>query len=283
MAMGYRYAEGLGGLRAQCRAAFLYLEPAAYLATQHVARTRGLELLELKKLKLDPYVLDTGLQIDAQLTLQVADGDSLADLEDRLEFEDQSHEADPRLVLVKGLYILSREKTDSAYKRAYGLFEKAQELDSESEDAPYYLGLMNLLGLGRDQDIEAALGYFKNPYLTNNEKALNAKGYIHFHAPGPFEKDPTKLALFGGVRKDLKSAYRCFKKAADLGYPNAQFNLGALYLSGQTIPLPISEADDKLEFSFSKAYKLFAKAAERGHTLSAYNLAVMHHVGLGTY
>lgn len=42
---------------------------------------------------------------------------------------------------------------------------------------------MNLLGYGRDQDIEQALEYFTKPCMEKNAKALNAKGYIYFHAP----------------------------------------------------------------------------------------------------
>lgn len=92
-----------------------------------------------------------------------------------------------------------------------------------------------------------------------------------------------KLNLFGKVKQNLQSAYVSFKAAADLGYVNAQFNLGSLYLSGESINLPKSADERKLEFSFSKAYKHFTLAAEKGHTLSAYNIAIMHHVGLGTY
>lgn len=49
------------------------------------------------------------------------------------------------------------------------------------------MGLMNLLGLGRDQDIEAALKFFNRPELKTNARALNAKGYIYFHAPAMME------------------------------------------------------------------------------------------------
>lgn len=61
MALGFRYASGLAGFTAQCKPAFLYYEPVAHLAAQHVLKTHGLEILEMKKLKLEPYVLDTTL------------------------------------------------------------------------------------------------------------------------------------------------------------------------------------------------------------------------------
>ena len=42
MTLGYRYSQGVGGVRGHCRTAFLYFEPAAYQATQHVLKTKGL-------------------------------------------------------------------------------------------------------------------------------------------------------------------------------------------------------------------------------------------------
>lgn len=251
----------------------------AHLAAQHVLKTHGLEILEMKKLKLEPYVLDTTLQIDSNIAIHInpsSAGVSLADIEDRLEFADQTFGDDANMLQLKGLYILSHEKSEKAYQRAYKLFEQAIKTAPDNEEALYFLGLMNLLGLGRDQDISAALDYFDRPELKNNPKAMNAKGFIFLHAPDMMEQDPVKLKIFGPVRQDLKAAYANFKKAANKDYANAKFNLGTMHLSGLSFNLPKGEADAKLEFSFSKAYKHFMEAAEKGHTLAAYNLAVMH-------
>lgn len=119
--------------------------------------------------------------------------------------------------------------------------------------------------------------------MAKDPRALNAAGYIYYHAPDIFETDPAQLAVFGRVRRDLKKALISFKKAAHHGSVNAKYNLGALYLSGDTIALPKSEANDRVEFSYSSAYDHFRQAAEKGHTLAAYNVAIMHFTGLGTY
>jgi TPR repeat protein len=115
------------------------------------------------------------------------------------------------MLSLKGLHILSHEKSEHAYQKAYKLFEKAIKNAPENEEAIYYLGLMNLLGLGRDQDIELALDYFNRPELKINQRALNAKGYIYFHAPELMEQDQVKLKVFGSIRQDLKAAYTNFK------------------------------------------------------------------------
>ena len=142
---------------------------------------------------------------------------------------------------------------------------------------------MNLLGYGRDQDIELALEYFQKPVMVKDPRALNAIGYIYYHAPGVFEKDPAIMAAFGSIRQNLGQAYLHFKKAAHQGSTNAKYNLGSLYLTNVTITPPKSEGGEKIDFSFSSAYEYFRQAAEKGHTLAAYNLAIMHFTGLGTY
>lgn len=77
--------------------------------------------------------------------------------------------------------------------------------------------------------------------LEKDARALNAKGYIYFMAPKIFEQDPVKLNLFGSIKQDLKSAFTFFKKSAQNGSINAKFNLGSLYLSGETFALPKAE------------------------------------------
>ena len=120
--------------------------------------------------------------------------------------------------------------------------------------------------------------------MDKDPRALNAVGYIYFHAPEVFEKDTNRLRLFGTIRKDLKEAFKKFKAAAHYGSSNAKFNLGSMYLTGDKFTIiNKSDKDEVIEFSFSQAYDWFRQAAEKGHTLAAYNIAIMHFTGLGTY
>lgn len=61
MTLGYRYSMGIGGVDHKCRASVLYYEPAAYATTQYVLKTYGLDVVEKKKLKLGPYILESKL------------------------------------------------------------------------------------------------------------------------------------------------------------------------------------------------------------------------------
>ena len=88
--------------------------------------------------------------------------------------------------------------------------------------------------------------------MDKDPRALNAVGYIYFHAPEVFEKDSTKLRLFGTIRKDLKEAFKKFKAASHYGSSNAKFNLGSMYLTGDKFTIKHkTEQDEVIEFSFS--------------------------------
>lgn len=67
-----------------------------------------------------------------------------------------------------------------------------------------------------------------------------------------------------GVRKDRAEAARWYKLAADLGNPQAQFQLAAAALRGDGVP-----EDRKL------AKSLLEKAAAQGHAGAFYNLGIM--------
>ena len=58
-----------------------------------------------------------------------------------------------------------------------------------------------------------------------------------------------------GVTQDKSEAVRWYREAAEQGYANAQYNLGAMYYNGEGV------RQDK-----SEAVKWFRKAAEQGYT-----------------
>ena len=64
------------------------------------------------------------------------------------------------------------------------------------------MGLMNLLGYGRPQDIELAMHYFQREHMKKDPRALNAIGYVYFHAPDVFEEDPAITNTFGKIKRN---------------------------------------------------------------------------------
>ena len=65
----------------------MYYEPAAFEATQYVQRTHGLDIVEMKKLKLGPYILDNKLQLDESTFVKVSMEGSSSDIEEMMELQ----------------------------------------------------------------------------------------------------------------------------------------------------------------------------------------------------
>jgi hypothetical protein len=73
-----------------------------------------------------------------------------------------------------------------------------------------------------------------------------------------------------GVAPDYKTAVIWFTKAAELGYADAQYSLGVLYVNGQGAPL-----------NYTKARELFELAAEQNNASAQYQLGLMYFKGKG--
>ena len=78
-----------------------------------------------------------------------------------------------------------------------------------------------------------------------------------------------KASVFA-ARKDYAEAVKWLKKAADLGEPNAQYNLGLFYYNGQGV-----------KQDFEEAVKWLKKAAGQSVVFAQYNLGVCYYGGQG--
>mmetsp|Transcript_17989 Transcript_17989/g.30625 ORF Transcript_17989/g.30625 Transcript_17989/m.30625 type:complete len:329 (+) Transcript_17989:1159-2145(+) len=259
----------------------MYYEPVAQHTASYVHQTHGLNIVEKKKLRLDPQHLDSRIILDENISVNTRQG-TQTDLEEFIEY--RGEHGNPESLTFKGLQLfLQSERNEQSYKKAYSYFDRAVRIKSTEHQALYYMGLMNLVGYGREQNIELAFKIFSKKALKNDPRALNAIGYIYMTAPDSLDLDISKINAFGTLRRDLGKAHEYFTKSSEYDYPNAIFNLGSLYLQDTQFAIPGSKSGEKVYFSFSKAYSHFKHAAEKGHTLAAYNVAVMHYLGLGTY
>ncbi len=74
----------------------------------------------------------------------------------------------------------------------------------------------------------------------------------------------------GTVKRDLKRAVFWFQEAANNGVANAKYNLGVLYHQGLGVPA-----------NLSKAISLYKEAAKMGHPEAQYNLGIANIEGIG--
>jgi TPR repeat protein len=73
-----------------------------------------------------------------------------------------------------------------------------------------------------------------------------------------------------GVAKDNAEAALWFKKAADQGIADAQYNLGVLHYQGTGV-----------KQDYAEAFRLYSLSAEKGYALAQYNLGLMYLQGAG--
>ncbi len=73
----------------------------------------------------------------------------------------------------------------------------------------------------------------------------------------------------GGPHDDAE-AVKWYRKAAEQGDGDAQFNLALMYYNGLYVPQ-----------DYAEAAKWYRKAAEQGHAKAQYNLDLMYGKGLG--
>ena len=79
------------------------------------------------------------------------------------------------------------------------------------------------------------------------------------------------MYFFGfGVPRDKKEAMKWYRKAAEQGYADAQFNISKMYYKG-----------DGVSQDYAEAAKWYRKAAEQGHDWAQYNLGWMYFCGEG--
>jgi len=72
----------------------------------------------------------------------------------------------------------------------------------------------------------------------------------------------------GGLPKDLTSALKWFRKAADAGYSDAQYDLAVMYERGEGVPANCAEAAT-----------WYARAARQNHVYAIQNLLAIYELG----
>ena len=140
--------------------------------------------------------------------------------------------------------------------------------DQGNADAQCTLGDLYDVGLGVPQDCAEALRWYRRAADQENARAQCQLGVLFNHGY------PGMLQLFFGslcgagqvVPQDHAEAALWYRKAAEQGDPDAQFNLGLSYAGGEGVPQDDAEAHMWLSLAASRASgedaKLFAKRRE---------------------
>lgn len=165
---------------------------------------------------------------------------------------------DPRIQTAVGkLHLFGLEDLPQDFDKAFHYFDLAAQ--SDYKDAIAYLGYLYTLGLGAPKNLDVAYRLFMYAATAPQDVlAHNGLGYIYFKGT---EKVPVNLG----------KALAHFNISASRGFPDAQYNLGAMYLSGAGVTQ-----------SFTKGFSWLTRAVEQGHSGATYMMGVVHLNGIGT-
>ena len=140
------------------------------------------------------------------------------------------------------------------YEQAYqGFLNLAKQYDLP--EAYFYMSQMQLQGLGRPQDSDAAVGFLEKAFHLGERQAAIQLAEL-------YETDQYKI-------KNIEKALYWYQHAAAYGDLDAQFHLADRYLHGQD-----------LAQNTEKALNIWTRAAEQGHAASQNQLGRIYFQGL---
>ena len=122
----------------------------------------------------------------------------------------------------------------------------------------YTLAECHLFGKGVPKDPTRAIELLTAASALNNPRAMNLLGDLY------------RKGVPGVIKPNFDESVRLFSQAKELGFLDAQGNLGVLYIYGQGVP------KDEM-----KAVALFRDGAEKGNPLCMYFYAMCFDGGVG--
>lgn len=193
--------------------------------------------------------------------------------------------------LAKAVHLLE-DKSVQDYEQAYQSFlSLAKQYDLP--EAYLYMSQMQLKGLGRPQDSDAAVGLLEKAFhlgersaalqlaklyeseqykLKNNDKALY--WYQHAAAYGNLDAQYVlahKYAYGQDVTQDEEKAFNILSRAAEQGHATSQYALGQVYANGHY----------QQEKNMTQARQWWLQAASQGHVEANQQLIHAYTQGIG--
>ncbi|MDS7928268.1 tetratricopeptide repeat protein [Acinetobacter sp. V102_4] len=183
--------------------------------------------------------------------------------------------------LMGWVYLNGAEKVQPNFDKAYYWFEKSAK--SNNNEALNSLGMIFYAGMGRERDFEKAEEYYlKANKLGNKDAKVNLAELYRskdFSQLPDYEKAESWYLLgtqdnpsraYDGLSKmyldqeNYEKAFEFSKKSAELGNPEAQYNLGVFFEKG------IYVKKDKKQAEY-----WYEKSAKQGHLNAINNLNVI--------
>lgn len=126
----------------------------------------------------------------------------------------------------------------------------------------FYLGQLHEFGNGQTKDLKSAFQYYRKGAKLDHIESLVKCGDFLFSGRGMPSFNSGKQASIV-QRRDKFEAFKCYKKASDLGNPRGMNNCGLMYESGF----------EGMPSELEKASQLYKQAHKLGNLDATINLA----------
>ena len=271
MALGYRYANGVG-VEAKCESALAHYQSAADLEARYYQTgiISGHRPVPLKISLVDEVGNGLYGPGSSATNAAVESGESIS-IEDLIQYH--QHNADrgdvSSQVILGQLYYFGRHRVEKNFDKAIQYFRKAAAILPQSSpsttngggdgginaqmraaaQAVTFLGNMFWFGHGVKQDNATAAKFFKQASEFENADAMNNLGVMYLNGVV--------------VQRDVNKAFKFYNKAVKLQNADAMVNLARLYLG-------IGTPD------YETAARYLDDATKRGSILALYELGKLH-------
>ena len=153
-------------------------------------------------------------------------------------------------------------KNQQKFKESAKWFRTLLMNDSSRPEPYFYLGQLHECGNGVTRDLKSAFQYYRKGAKLDHVESLVKCGDFLFSGRGiPSFNTGQKASI--SQRKDKIEAFKCYKKASDLGNPRGMNNCGLMLESGYEGQSPDPE----------KASHLYRQAHKLGNLDATINLA----------
>ena len=143
-------------------------------------------------------------------------------------------------------------KNQNKFKEAAKWFRTLVMEDPGRSEPYFYLGQLHETGNGVTRDLKSSFQYYRKAAKLDHVESLVKCGDFLYSGRGlPSFNTNHKPSI--GQRRDKLEAFKCYKKASELGNPRGMNSLGLLYESG----FDGNPADpERAEANYRQAHKL---------------------------
>lgn len=247
--MARKYLQGIGGVEKNCGKSILYFKDIA-----HKVATESFELIKyVERVYLQKEIFNMNQNAFKNLKLKKAT------LDEKLLFK-SIKQSDGKKYTSSDLFRYLNGKYDSTFDIEEFLTYAFTLDKDEQKSVASIVGYILYRGIRVPQNHKLAYNMFKTAADYKEAKGFNGLGLMYLNGDH--------------VQKDISKAFFQFKRAANLGDSDAQFNLGSMLIYNENNDIPTD---------VESGFRYITLASQQGHLGALYALALSYIEGSDMY